>query len=62
MQCCELDQVWQCDFCGTQFESGVADPGPKGEPRCPQCLLYLAHKIEPEAVGDFVVTKRTPFR
>ena len=62
MTCCELEDVWQCDFCGTQFENGVADPGPGEEPRCPQCLLYQARRLEPDEIGDFVVTKATRFR
>ena len=61
---CSADsqEVWECTFCGTQFVSGVADPGPHGEPRCPQCLFYTARLVPPEDVGDFVVMERTPFR
>jgi hypothetical protein len=27
-------EVNECTFYDTQFEGGVADPGPHGEPRC----------------------------
>jgi hypothetical protein len=53
--------VYRCSFCGIAFEDGVADPGPAGEPRCPQCGLYEATVIE----GDpppFVVRRTSRFR
>jgi hypothetical protein len=55
-------EVYECTFCDTQFERGVADPGPNGEPRCPQCLLYLARPILEEEAADFIVTRSTRFR
>ena len=58
----EPREVWECTFCGTQFVSGVADAGPNGEPRCPQCGFYSARRVEDAEVGDFVVTRGTKFR
>jgi hypothetical protein len=58
----DSQSVWECTFCGTQFVSGAADPGPNGEPRCPQCLIPAARPVPPEDVGEFVVMERTPFR
>jgi hypothetical protein len=57
-----LDDLFECSFCETQFARGVADPGPSGEPRCPQCGLTMAHPIAPEEAGEFVVTQATKFR
>ena len=59
---CEPNDVYECDFCECQFEPGVADAGPDGAPRCPQCGLSLAHRVAPGDVGDFVVTAGTKFR
>jgi ribosomal protein L37AE/L43A len=50
-------EVFECDFCETQFERGVAGETRSGEPRCPQCGLAKAHRIAPEAAGPFVVTR-----
>ena len=58
----EPQDVYECAFCGTQFENGVADPGPRGEPRCPQCLFYTTRPVAPGDVADFVVGHGTPFR
>ncbi len=58
----EVDQVWECTFCGTQFVDGVADGGPNGEPRCPQCLICDARPVSGDEIGEFVVTNRLPFR
>ncbi len=51
------DEVVQCDFCGCQFEPGVAGVAANGEPRCPQCGVAMAHRLSPEEVGDFVVMR-----
>lgn len=61
---CEPDdvEIYECTFCNTQFERGVADPGPNGEPRCPQCLLYLARPILEEEAADFIVMRQAKFR
>ena len=56
------DEIYECDFCECQFEPGVADAGPNGEPRCPQCGLYTAHRVAPGDIRDFVVTSGTKFR
>lgn len=56
------NDVFQCDFCETQFEDGVADPDIDGAPRCPQCGLSQARPITPAEQGDFVVTRATKFR
>lgn len=55
-------ELFQCEFCETQFAAGVADPGPDGEPRCPQCGLTMARPITAEEAGEFVVTEATRFR
>jgi hypothetical protein len=55
-------EIYECTFCNTQFERGVADPGPNGEPRCPQCLLYLARPILEDEAAEFIVTRGTKFR
>jgi hypothetical protein len=61
---CSADrpEVWECTFCGTQFVKGIADPGPNGEPRCPQCLIYDARPLASGEIGEFVVAERTRFR
>jgi hypothetical protein len=56
-----MTEIYECRFCGTQFVSGVADPGPGGEPRCPQCLLCDAVPVPPGKEREFVVTMTTPF-
>lgn len=53
--------LFECNFCGTQFEKEVADPGPNGEPRCPQCLLCDARPVVPGEEKEFVVTALMPF-
>lgn len=58
----EPQDVWECNFCGTQFVKGVADAGPDGEARCPQCLLCDAHPVSGDAIGEFVIEERMPFR
>ena len=55
-------EVFQCGLCDTQFEREVSDPGPNGEPRCPQCGLVDARPITPDELGDFVVRHSTKFR
>ena len=62
MACCGGDPVYRCTFCETQFEAGVADPGPDGEPRCPQCGLFMAEPVVPGEEAEFVVRAATPFR
>lgn len=53
--------IFRCALCETTFAADVADPGPNGEPRCPQCGLFDAVPVAP---GDdaFVVRADTPFR
>lgn len=64
MPCDPIDPeiVYQCDFCECQFEPGVADAGPDGQPRCPQCGLYAAHRVAAADIDEFVVTAGTKFR
>jgi hypothetical protein len=52
---------YRCLNCELIFEEGIADPGPKGEPRCPQCLLLDSEPYQPQE-EDFVVTRGTKFR
>ncbi len=54
-------ELFQCQFCETQFERGVAGQGLNGEPRCPQCGLTNARPIPPEQAGPFVVTRGLTF-
>jgi hypothetical protein len=56
------DVVYECDFCECQFEPDVADAGPDGQPRCPQCGMYTAHRVAPDEIAEFVVTRGTRFR
>lgn len=58
----QLEEVFQCSFCETQFEADVADAGPSGEPRCPQCGLLNARRLKAGEIGEFVVTRGTKFR
>ncbi len=62
MPCSLPDEVFKCDSCECEFEAGVADAGPNGEPRCPQCGMTEARRLEPEDAGDFIVTRGTKFR
>ena len=62
MSCEAPRDVFQCDFCECQFEADVADRGPDGEPRCPQCGISKSHLVAPGEVRDFVVTVGTKFR
>lgn len=52
---------YRCLECETIFEFLVADPGPGGEPRCPQCLMWSSEPFQP-GEEDFVVTAATKFR
>ena len=56
-----MSEIYECNFCGTQFEADVADRGPNGEQRCPQCLLLDARQIARGEEKDFVVTAVMPF-
>jgi DNA-directed RNA polymerase subunit RPC12/RpoP len=60
-ECVHDTHVFRCTLCGTWFELGVADPGPNGEPRCPQCGSMSAEPAQP-GEDDFVVRSGTPFR
>ena len=52
---------YRCLHCATIFEFLTADPGPNGEPRCPQCFLLDSELWQPRP-DDFVVDRQTPFR
>ncbi|HXG59304.1 MAG TPA: hypothetical protein VNL91_09800 [Thermoanaerobaculia bacterium] len=54
--------VRRCHACGTLFESGVADPHPSGEPRCPQCFLPDSTAADDLDTRDTVIRTTTPFR
>jgi len=56
------EPVWRCNLCGTEFEEGVADPGPDGAPRCPQCLMCDATRIVRSEYQSFVIRKTSRFR
>ena len=60
-RCGEDKQAFRCFLCGTLCEDNVADPGPDGKPRCPQCGLTLAEPVTP-GEDDFVVSAGTKFR
>lgn len=53
--------LFQCDFCDTQFQRGVAGENRNGEPRCPQCGLTKARPLPPEQAGPFVITRDWSF-
>ena len=44
------------------FEPDVADRGPGGEPRCPQCFLLLSDEVLDLDEGEMVIRTTTPFR
>lgn len=55
-------RIWRCNLCATEFEDGVADGGPAGEPRCPQCLMCDASPVERTDEQRFVVRRTSRFR
>ena len=58
----ELDVVYRCNLCHTEFEMGVVDPEKEGEARCPQCFMSDAIPIERSEYQKFVIRKGTKFR
>jgi len=56
-----MNEIYECNSCGTQFEADVADRGPNGEQRCPQCLLLDARRVARGEEKEFVVTALMPF-
>ena len=59
--CAATIPVFRCCLCETLFEAGVADSGPNGEPRCPQCGVAMAEPAVPRD-EDFVIRAGTKFR
>ena len=57
-----VESVRRCNLCGTEFEDGVADAGPAGEPRCPQCLMWDTEPIERTDYQRFLIRKSSRFR
>lgn len=58
----ETESLRRCRECGTVFEHGVADPGPDGEPRCPQCFLLSSDEVIDVDERELVIRESTPFR
>ena len=52
----------RCRECGTIFEPDVADRGPDGTPRCPQCLLLSSDEVFDVDERELVIRESTPFR
>lgn len=62
MPCGITPGVFRCGACGTEFEPDVADGGPNGEPRCPQCGLLEAAALDEYEEFDYLIRTSTPFR
>lgn len=58
----ETEALRRCRECGTVFEPEVADRGPRGEPRCPQCLLLSSDEVTEIDERELVIRESTPFR
>ena len=56
------DALRRCRECGIVFEPDVADRGPGGEPRCPQCLLLSSDEVLEVDERELVIRESTPFR
>ncbi|HUO84427.1 MAG TPA: hypothetical protein VM534_04855 [Thermoanaerobaculia bacterium] len=55
-------EVRRCNLCRTEFEEGVADPGPGNAPRCPQCGLWDSQPIERSEDQQRIIRRTTRFR
>ena len=58
----EPDALRRCRECETVFEAEVADRGPGGEPRCPQCFLLSSDEVTEIDERELVIRESTPFR
>ena len=58
----ENEKLRRCRECETVFEPDVADRGPGGEPRCPQCLLLSSDEVLELDERELVIRGTTPFR
>jgi len=58
----DVEVLRRCRECGTVFEPDVADRGPGGEPRCPQCFLLSSDEVIGVGEGELVIRESTPFR
>lgn len=58
----QSDAVRRCRECGTVFAPDVADRGPNGEPRCPQCFLLSSDEVKSPDERELVIRESTPFR
>lgn len=52
---CAVPEAFRCLACGTEFERDVADAGPQGEPRCPQCGLLESEPLEVGASFAYLI-------
>lgn len=51
-----------CTLCETLFEPGIADDGPDGAPRCPQCGMWETREATEEEITGTVIRRTTRFR
>jgi len=58
----QCEDLRRCRECATVFEPDVADRGPGGEPRCPQCFLLSSDEVFEIDERDLVIRQSTPFR
>ena len=58
----DVEVLRRCRECGTVFEADVADRGPGGEPRCPQCFLLSSDEVIDVGERELVIRESTPFR
>ena len=58
----EQETLRRCRECRTVFEPGVADRGPEGEARCPQCFLLWSDEAGEIDERELVIRESTPFR
>lgn len=54
--------VFRCRECESLFECGIADRGPGGGERCPQCGLENAVEVETPGEEVFVIRHTSRFR
>jgi hypothetical protein len=60
---CSSDaDLLRCELCETVFEPGIADDGPQGQPRCPQCGLWETRSASESEARGRVIRRTTRFR
>lgn len=54
--------LFLCTLCETLFEPGIADDGPDGAARCPQCGMCECREASEEEIVGTVIRRTTRFR